>query len=63
VADRLRPGLCSVTLRDMSALDVIAVAARAGLTAIEWGADRHVQPGDLALAAAIGRRTADAGLT
>ena len=63
MADRLRPGLCSVTLRDMSALDVIAVAARAGLTAIEWGADRHVQPGDLALAAAIGRRTADAGLT
>ena len=30
VAERLRAGLCSVTLRDRSAIDVIAVAARAG---------------------------------
>jgi sugar phosphate isomerase/epimerase len=42
---------------------VIAVAARAGLEGIEWGADEHVRPGELDLAAAIARRTADAGLT
>jgi sugar phosphate isomerase/epimerase len=58
----VRPGLCSVTLRDLPALDVIAVAARAGLEAIEWGADRHVPPGEVDLAGAIARRTADAGL-
>jgi 3-dehydroshikimate dehydratase len=62
VADGLLAGLCSVTLRDHSALDVLALASRAGLEAIEWGADRHVPPDDPRQAAAIGRRTADAGL-
>jgi 3-dehydroshikimate dehydratase len=42
----VRPGLCSVTLRALSAEDVVAAAAAAGLTAIEWGADVHVPPGD-----------------
>ena len=58
----LLPGLCSVTLRDLSAIDVLAVASRARLEAIEWGADLHVVPGELDRAAAIGRRTIDAGL-
>jgi 3-dehydroshikimate dehydratase len=62
VAEGLRPGLCSVTLRDQSAIDVIAVASRAGLEAIEWGGDRHVRPDDPGHAAVIGRRTRDAGL-
>src|SRR3954470_12550767 len=46
----MRPGLCSVTLRRLGAADVAAVAARAGLAAIEWGADVHVRPGDLGAA-------------
>jgi len=62
VAEALLAGLCSVTLRDHSALDVLAIAARARLEAIEWGADRHVPPDDVRRAAAIGRRTADAGV-
>lgn len=39
-------GLCSVTLRALSVEDVAAVAARAGLAAVEWGGDVHVPPGD-----------------
>src|SRR4051812_22679647 len=46
----MRPGLCSVTLRRLSVPEVAAVAARAGLAAIEWGADVHVPPGDLTAA-------------
>jgi 3-dehydroshikimate dehydratase len=63
VADRLRAGLCSVTLRARPADEVVRIAARAGLEAIEWGADTHVRPGDLARAAALARRCADVGLT
>ena len=42
---RIRPGLCSITFRDLSVDDVVALAADAGLAGIEWGADRHVPPG------------------
>jgi len=57
------PGLCSVTFRQLSAAEVIALAAGCGLTAIEWGADVHVPPGDLTAASDVARRSADAGLT
>jgi hypothetical protein len=46
----MRPGLCSVTLRGLGVEEVAAVAARAELEAIEWGADVHVPPGDLGAA-------------
>ena len=54
-------GLCSVTLRALPVDEVLAVGERAGLDAIEWGADVHVPPGDPD-AAAVARRSADAGL-
>ena len=41
----IRPGLCSITFRDLAVDDVVALAAEAGLAGIEWGADRHVPPG------------------
>lgn len=54
------PGLCSVTLRDLSAADVLEVAAAAGLACLEWGADVHAPPGsDLA---ALGSLTRARGL-
>ncbi|MFC4997760.1 sugar phosphate isomerase/epimerase family protein [Dactylosporangium cerinum] len=56
-------GLCSVTMRRHPVPDVVAVAAAAGLTAIEWAGDHHVPPSDPAAAAAAGARTRDAGLT
>ena len=53
-------GLCSITFRDLSADDVVALAAEAGLAGIEWGADRHVPPGSDA--GSVAGRCADAGL-
>ena len=55
-------GLCSVTLRALPAADVVAVAVRAGLTAIEWGADVHARPDDMTGVAAVAEATAAAGL-
>lgn len=55
----IRPGLCSVTLRDRPWADVVALAASSGLEGIEWGGDVHVRPGDDGLAARV-RRAADA---
>jgi xylose isomerase-like TIM barrel protein len=46
----IRRGICSVTLRHLSVEDVVAVAAGAGLAAVEWGADVHVPAGDDAAA-------------
>ncbi len=56
----LTPGVCSVTLRDGSVDDVVATAAAAGLTGIEWGTDIHVR--DLASATHAREATAAAGL-
>ena len=39
-------GMTSVTFREKSIEEVVALAAKAGLSQIEWGADRHVLPGD-----------------
>jgi 3-dehydroshikimate dehydratase len=58
----LRPGLCSVTLRALPVEQVVPVAARAGLEAIEWGADVHAPPDDAAAVATVIRCTAEAGL-
>ena len=44
------PGLCSVTFRSSSVEEVAGLARDNGLGAIEWGADVHVPPGDLAAA-------------
>jgi sugar phosphate isomerase/epimerase len=58
----LRSGVCSIAFRALDADEVIALAQRAALDGIEWGADVHVPPGDEARAADVARRTADAGL-
>lgn len=60
----IRAGLCSVTFRQLSTDEVIAVAADAGLQSIEWaiGENEHLRTGDTANARAVGERTRDAGL-
>jgi sugar phosphate isomerase/epimerase len=58
----IRRGLCSVTLRHLGVEEVAAVAASAGLAAIEWGADVHVPPGDEAAAEAALYACARAGV-
>jgi len=50
----IRPGLCSVTFRALDAEAVVDLAAQAGIEAIEWGADKHVPPGDADHARRIG---------
>jgi hypothetical protein len=55
-------GLCSVTLRASPVDEVVDVAARAGLSCIEWSGDVHVPPGDLEAARAARAATESAGL-
>lgn len=59
--DRL--GMCSVTLRALPAAEVVQVAASAGLSRIEWGADVHAPPSDVARVAEVRALTEAAGLT
>lgn len=58
----IRPGLCSVTFRELSVPQVVALAAAAGLACIEWAGDVHVPPGDLAAARRAREATEEAGL-
>ena len=58
----IAPGLCSITFRTLSSDDVLALAARAGVQGIEWGADVHAPPGGGHALEAVGARTRDAGL-
>ncbi|GGD63044.1 sugar phosphate isomerase/epimerase family protein [Microbacterium murale] len=58
----IRPGLCSVTFRALAPERIVALAADAGLEAIEWGGDVHVPPGDTARAEQVSKATSDAGL-
>lgn len=56
----LRPGLCSVTFRQLSIEAVVDLAADAGIEGIEWGGDVHVDRPAAARRAA--QRCADAGI-
>ncbi len=58
----IRPGLVSITFRQLAPREIVEAAATAGLTGIEWGGDIHVPHGDLVRAAEVRRMTADAGL-
>jgi 3-dehydroshikimate dehydratase len=62
--DRWSPhlGLCSVTLRQHPADDVVAISRDAGLRCVEWGADVHAPPDDLDRLHELRRLTDEAGL-
>ncbi|HEX8341206.1 MAG TPA: TIM barrel protein [Tepidisphaeraceae bacterium] len=55
-------GLVSVTFRKLSCERVVALAAEAGLSAIEWGGDVHVPHGDVERARTTRRICEDAGI-
>jgi 3-dehydroshikimate dehydratase len=57
-----RLGLVTVTFRQLTPEEIVAAAAAAGLSVLEWGGDVHVPPGDNRRAREIGRMTTDAGL-
>ena len=56
------PGLVSITFRQLSVAEIIALVTQAGLAAVEWGGDIHAPHGDEAQARAIARMDSDAGL-
>ena len=58
----LLPGLVSVTFRELSPPEIVALAAKAKLSLVEWGGDVHVPHGNVPEAYKIGRMTRDAGL-
>lgn len=54
------PGLVSVTFRQLTVREIVALVERAGLAAVEWGGDVHVP--DVAAAGRTAARCADAGI-
>ena len=56
------PGLVSITFRNLSPDEIIALVKKGGLKAIEWGGDIHVPHGDAAKASEVGEKTRAAGL-
>jgi len=58
----LYTGLVSITFRQLSPREIIALVAQAGLAGIEWGGDIHVPHGNVAVAREVHQMTADAGL-
>ncbi|MEG2570591.1 MAG: hypothetical protein RSA70_04065 [Clostridia bacterium] len=56
-------GVVSVTFREKSVDEVIAIARVGGLDCIEWGSDVHVPAGDVATAARTYEKTVAAGLS
>jgi sugar phosphate isomerase/epimerase len=59
---RPRSGLCSVSFRQLAPDAILDLVVETGIEAIEWGADVHVPPGELAVADRLARRCAEAGV-
>ncbi|MCQ2794995.1 MAG: sugar phosphate isomerase/epimerase [Bacilli bacterium] len=53
----MKIGLCSVSFRKLSVDEIIALAKKANLEAIEWGADVHCPFTDLKLCKEVGEKT------
>ncbi|HET6486745.1 MAG TPA: TIM barrel protein [Spirochaetia bacterium] len=58
----IEPGLVSVTFRKLHPSEIVALAARTGLSVIEWGGDIHVPHGQVGRAREVRRMTLEAGL-
>lgn len=58
----IKTGLTSVTFRQKSVEEILALAKEAGLTGVEWGGDIHVPAGAVDIARETGRKTREAGL-
>ena len=58
-----RPGLCTVTFRQLSPEDVVALAAECGIVGIEWAGDVHVPAGQIDVARHVRSLTEEAGLS
>lgn len=58
----IKAGLCSVCFKPKAPEEVIELAKKAGLSAIEWIGSVHVPAGDVRTAEEVGKMTRDAGL-
>lgn len=58
----VRPGLVSITFRQLQPEKIIELCLENSLETIEWGGDVHVPHGDLSRAREVGRMTRDSGL-
>lgn len=58
----IQKGLVSVSFRNLSPEEIVDVAKKAGLSAIEWGGDVHVPTGDTETAQKVRHMTEQAGL-
>lgn len=58
----MKPGLASVTFRQLEPQAIVRLAQEAGLEVVEWAADVHIRPGDFAAARTLRRLCEDAGL-
>ena len=58
----LKPGLLSVTFRQLTPSQIIDLAVQTGLPAIEWGGDVHVPHGDISQAQAVRQMSEEAGI-
>lgn len=59
----MKPGLVSVTFRQLTPPKIVDLCVETGLQTIEWGGDVHVPPGDVSRAAEVGELTRAAGLS
>ena len=59
----MKPGLVSVTFRQLSPESIVDLCVKSGLQTVEWGGDVHVPPGDAGAASRVGEMTREAGLS
>lgn len=58
----MKTGLCSITFRQLSVAEIVALVKKSGLDAIEWGGDVHVPHGNLVAAREARKLTEDAAI-
>ncbi len=56
-------GLVSITFRKLAPFEIVELALKAGLEAVEWGGDVHVPHGNLEKARSVLKLTSDADLS
>lgn len=59
----MTPGIVSVSFRNKTCQELIAMTAQAGLKSIEWGGDIHVPHGDISQAKHVQTMCSDAGIS
>ena len=58
----IKSGLVSVSFREFSVTKILKMCEKAQLDCIEWGGDKHVVHGDIALAEEVAKMSSEAGI-